>query len=142
MQNGVRNMLVPNSLQNSQQNSIEKIVSAMPAALISAYEKKSFYTADEVAETFASTLETKDNIEYAYAMFCTLPHFVEQSPKLNIVQSYSDLRLAVSKECFGNWPRFNFDSLLEYSQRSMISDGTGGFGGGEGCGDGGGCGGE
>jgi len=138
MQNGVRKMLA----LNTQENSIAKIVAAMPEALVAAYDKKPFYTADEVATTFVSTLETQDNIKYAYAMFCSLPHFVEQSPKLSIDTSYSNLRLAVSKECFGNWPRFNFDSLLEYSQRSFQGDAGGGFGSGEGCGDGGGCGGE
>jgi hypothetical protein len=105
-----------------QQHSITNIVTAMPSALVAAYTKKPFYTTAEVTTTFVSILKTKENIEYAYAMFCSLPHFVEQSTKLNIDKSYCNLRLAVAKECFADWTRFDFDSLLEYSQQALIVD--------------------
>jgi len=123
-------------------NTISRIAILMPTALVESYEKKAFYTADEVALTFANTLEGDENIQYAYAMFCSLPHFVEQSQRLAIEEGYNHLRLAVSKQCFGSWPRFNFDSLLDYSRSSSTGDTAGIFGAGEGCGDGGGCGGE
>ncbi len=122
----------------TKQSTISRIAILMPTALVASYNKKPFYTTDEVAETFTETLKTEENIEYAYAMFCSLPHFIKQSPELSIDNSYCNLRLAVSKECFGNWPHFNFDSLLDYSKSSN----TGGiYGAGDGCGDGG-CSGE
>jgi len=126
----------------TEQNTISKIAMLMPSALVASYEKKPFYTTEEVATTFASTLESDNNIEYAFAMFCTLPHFVEQSKTLAIEESYNNLRLAVSKKCFGSWPRFNFDSLLDYSKSSTISEAGTIFSGGDGFVDGGSCSGE
>jgi len=119
------------------ENTISKIALIMPTALMASYERKPFYSTEEVAITFSNTLESNENIKYAYAMFCTLPHFVEQSKKLAIEESYNNLRLAVAIECFGSWPRFNFDSLLEYSKGSTVGETGAIFSGGDG-----GCGGE
>lgn len=116
-------------------NSISKIAQIMPVALVGSYEKKEFYSCDEVRNTFFEKLKDNNNIEYAYAMFCSESAF-EEDEKLNVKFNYSNLRLAVSKECFGSWPRFNFDSLLDYSQRSLIGGGDT-FGGEGTCGDGG-----
>jgi len=116
-------------------NSIPKIARVMPKALIDAFDKKDFYPSDEVKNVFESKFKYEHNIEYAYAMFCSQADFDQKSNKYAVESSYLDLRLAVSKKCFSSWPRFNFDSLLAYSQNSGV-----GFGGGDGCGDGG-CGG-
>ena len=104
------------------EDTISKIAMLMPIALVKSYGKKTFYTAEEVAATFENTLNGNDNIKYAYAMFCSLPHFIKHRKKLAIDESYNSLRLAVSKGCFGRWPRFNFDYLLDYSKRSTVTD--------------------
>jgi hypothetical protein len=116
-------------------NSIPKIVRVMPKALIDTFNKKDFYNPDEVKNVFDSKFKYDHNIKYAYAMFCSQADFEQISNKHDIELNYSDLRFDVSKKCFSSWPRFNFDSLLAYSQSSGV-----GFGGGEGGGDGG-CGG-
>ena len=112
-------------------NSIPKIARVMPPILIDAFHKQNFYSTEEVKRAFDSEFKTEHNIEYAFAMFCSQPDFEE----LKLESTYSDLRTEVSKKCFGSWPRFNFDSLLDYSRRSTVGGGdSGGFGGDGGCG--------
>nr|WP_216020613.1 DUF6559 family protein [Colwellia sp. E2M01] len=101
----------------------------MPKALIKAFDKQSSYSIDEVTDVFNNKFKYPHNIEYAYAMFCSQSSYEEQTQNLASSLSYSSLRLEVSKKCFSNWPRFNFDSLLMYSQGSGIGDGGGGDGG-------------
>lgn len=116
-------------------NSISKIARVLPPALIEAFQKKDFYSLEEVKILFDRELKTEHNIKYAFAMFCSEKNFGE----LNFESTYSDLRKDVSKKCFGSWPRFNFESLLDYSRRSTMggegvfygSGGDGGCGGGE-----------
>jgi len=119
-------------------NSITKIARVLPPALIRSFEKKNFYSIEEVKSIFNIELKTEHNIEYAFAMFCSQSDFEE----LNLEFTYSGLRTDVSKKCFGNWPRFNFDSLLDYSRNAVMGGGgafgsEGGIGGGD-CGGGGG----
>jgi|TARA_B100000767_G_C19323556_1_gene352615 hypothetical protein len=102
--------------------SIEKIVSCLPSVLVKKFDKKDFYTPEEVSTVFIDVLATDNNIEYAYAMFCTQPDFNELANTQHFGLSYKALRLKVSKKCFDNWPRFNFDSLLNYSGQPIISD--------------------
>lgn len=101
-------------------NFIIKVAEKMPSALVEKYDKKQFYLPDEVKSVFLEELEGEHNIEYAYAMFCTQADFISLAEKLSIESTFSGLRLDVSKKCFDSWPRFNFDSLLEYSQRSVM----------------------
>jgi hypothetical protein len=115
-------------------NSITKIARVLPPALIEGFDKQSFYSAENVKNVFDGELKTEHNIEYAFAMFCSQSDF----EVLNIESTYSDLRTEVSKKCFGSWPRFNFDSLLDYSRRSTMGVDGGAFGGDGGCGEGGG----
>lgn len=114
-------------------NSIPKIARVMPPALIDTFEKQSFYSAEEVKSVFNKEFNIEHNIEYAFAMFCSQHDF----EKLDLESTYSALRTEVSKKCFGSWPRFNFETLLDYSRRPTMF-GDGGFGGDGGCGDGGG----
>jgi len=116
-------------------NSITKIAKALPPALIEAHEKQHFYSAEEVESVFKAELKFDHNIEYAFAMFCSQQDFEQ----LNTESTYSDLRTDVSKKCFSSWPRFNFDSFLDYSRNATMGGG-GAFGGDGGGGDGG-CGG-
>ena len=116
-------------------NSISTIACVLPPALIAAFEKQNFYSPEQVRHVFANELKTEHNIDYALAMFCSQLDF----DALQLAATYSELCADVSKECFGSWPRFNFDSLLDYSRQSMGAGG--GFVGGDGgCGDAG-CGG-
>ena len=116
-------------------NSIPKIARVLSPALIGAFEKQSF-SPEEVKSVFDSELKTEHNIEYAFAMFCSQPDFEE----LNLEPTYNGLRTDVSKKCFSSWPRFNFDSLLDYSKNATMGGGGafGGDGGDGGCGGGGG----
>ena len=108
----------------------------MPPALVDAYDKQAHYTPEEVKDTFGQEFKYEHNIEYAFAMFCAEQAFDE----LNLNSTYSDLRTDISKKCFGSWPRFNFESLLDYSRCSSLMHGGDGFLGGDGgCGD---CGGD
>jgi hypothetical protein len=109
-------------------NSISKIVRVMPKELIDTYDKKDFYSPDEIKIVFDAKFKYDHNIKYAYAMFCSQNDFDQKANKQDIELSYLDLRLDVSKKCFSSWPRFNFDSLLAYSQSSGF-DGGGGDGG-------------
>jgi hypothetical protein len=118
-------------------NSINKIARLLPPALIDAFDKQNFYSTEEVKSVYNSELKTEHNIEYAFAMFCSQPDFEE----LHLDSTYNDLRTDVSKKCFGSWPRFNFESLLDYSRRSTMAGDVGGFvgdSGDGGCGGGGG----
>jgi hypothetical protein len=102
--------------------SIVKIITLMPRALVSKFDKKDFYSPSEVQSVFVDVLSTEKNIEYAYAMFCSQPDFIKLTKIHAFESSYAELRLEVSKKCFDNWPRFNFDSLLKYSKHSTMSD--------------------
>jgi hypothetical protein len=101
----------------TQKNSITKIAKLMPLVLVEKYDKKPFYLPEEVKSVFLEKLDGKENIEYAYAMFCTPKDFNHLADELAFESTFSTLRLSVSKKCFDSWPRFNFDSLLAYSQR-------------------------
>jgi hypothetical protein len=101
-------------------NSISQIASKIPQLLVSQYGKKSHYSDVEVESVFLSTFKTNHNMMFAFAMFCS----AQQFKVLNVDSqfSYSDLRTKVSQTCFDNWPIFNFDSLLNYSQSSGLGD--------------------
>ena len=116
------------------ENSIIKIARVLPLALIESDEKHPHYSIEYVKGIFKSKFKYEHNLEYAFAMFCSQQDFEE----LNLDSNYNDLRKDVSKNCFEGWPRFNFDSLLDYSRRSMINGDSGGyagdgFGGDAGC---------
>lgn len=114
-------------------NSIARIARKLPPALVTAFDQQNYYSAEEVKSVFEQELKTDHNVDYAFAMFCS-----EQDYKaLHLEFTYKDLRLNVSKKCFGSWPRFNFQSLLDYSHRSSIGGGGVGDGGDGGCGGGG-----
>jgi hypothetical protein len=117
-------------------NSIPKIARVLPPVLIDAFEKQNFYSASDVKRVFDRQFNTEHNIEYAFAMFCSPSDF----ESLNVESSYNELRADVAKKCFAGWPRFNFESLLDYSRRLTMGGDGGNFGGDSGCGDGG-CGG-
>ena len=110
-------------------NSISKIARVMPKALINTFAKQDSYSINEVTDVFENKFKYSHNIEYAYAMFCSQSSYEDQAKKSGFALSYASLRLDVSKKCFSNWPRFNFDSLLTYSQGSGVGDGGGGDGG-------------
>ena len=111
------------------ENSIIKIARVLPLALIESNEKQPHYSIEYVKRIFKSKFKYEHNLEYAFAMFCSQQDFEQ----LNTESTYSDLRTDVSKKCFSNWPRFNFDSLLDYSRNATMGDG-GAFGGDGGCG--------
>lgn len=104
----------------TQKNSITKIVKLMPLVLVEKYEKKQFYSPEQVKNVFLEKLDGEESIEYAYAMFCSQLDFNNLAHELTFESKFSELRLSVSKKCFDGWPRFNFDSLLAYSQQSEI----------------------
>ena len=116
-----------------QKNSVKKIARVLPPALVKAFEKKSYYSIEEVKSVFTGALKTNHNIEYAFAMFCLLSEVED----LEFQSTYDDLRAIVSTKCFGGWLHFNFDSLLDYSKRSKTWSEGGFFGGDGSCGDGG-----
>lgn len=116
-------------------NSITKIASCLPPLLIEALDKKDFYSVVEVKHVFDKEFADEHNLEYAFAMFCNESDF----NALKSESVYTDLRSAISKKIFGSWPRFNFDSLLDFSRRSIMGGEGGGYS--DGGGDGG-CGGE
>ncbi|MFD2165693.1 DUF6559 family protein [Thalassotalea euphylliae] len=117
-------------------NTISKIARTLPPLLVDAYDKQQTYTAEQVESVFRDALTHDHNIEYSYAMFCTQEEF----DTLAFEASYDELRQHVSKTCFGSWPRFNFDTLLDYAMRATQGGdgaffsgdaGDGGCGGGE-----------
>ncbi len=103
-------------------NSIVKIITSLPSELVNNFDKKEYYSPEEVKSVFLKVLGTEQHIEYAYAMFCSQLDFNELTKVQPFDLPYSKLRLAVSKKCFEGWPRFNFESLLNYSEHSVISD--------------------
>jgi len=103
-----------------QKNSITKIAKAIPGTLVEKYDKKQFYLPEEVKSVFLEKLDNDESIEYAYAMFCTEATFNNLVEELTCKSTFLELRLEVSKKCFDNWPRFNFESLLAYSQQSEV----------------------
>ncbi|QBG36132.1 DUF6559 family protein [Litorilituus sediminis] len=111
-------------------NPISSIACVLPPALVNAFAKQNFYSPEQVRHVFTNELKTEHNIEYALAMFCSQLDF----DALQLAVTYKELRANVAKECFGGWPRFNFDSLLDYSRQSAGAGG--GFAGDGGCGDG------
>ncbi|WP_133406751.1 DUF6559 family protein [Parashewanella tropica] len=115
-------------------NSIPKIARTIPIALVDEFDKQTFYTPKQVKDVFNKEFKYEHNLDYAYAMFCTKSDF----EKLNLNSDYQALRKDISKSCFGNWPRFNFESLLFYAKNRQGMGGEGGFFSDAGCGDGGG----
>lgn len=114
-------------------NSIPKIAKVLPPALVEQFEMQNFYSVEEVKSVFENELKTEHNLEYAFAMFCSQCDY----EKLNLVPTYNELRSDVSKKCFSSWPRFNFQSLLDYSRCSTKGGNVGSSGGGDGYSDGG-----
>ena len=113
-------------------NSVKKIAKTIPLMLVETYEKQDFYSAEQVKSTFDSAFKYEHNLAYAFAMFCTQAEF----DSLSLNESYETLRLDVAKKCFGSWPRFNFNSLLDYARNAKANGDGGFFGGDGGCGGG------
>lgn len=103
-------------------NSIKAIATSLPHQLLNNFDKKEFYSSKEVEVIFSKVFESQVNIQYAYACFCTPQEFVKVADILEFDVSYAELRLKVAEKCFDGWPRFNFDSLLNLSNDSTMSD--------------------
>ncbi|KZN38103.1 DUF6559 family protein [Pseudoalteromonas luteoviolacea] len=117
-------------------NSITSIAIMLPKRLLEAHGKKAFFPVEEVLSTFMLQFKSRHNIEYAYAMFCSESDF----DTLQLTSIYGELRAEIAKVCFESWPRFNFDTLLDYSSRFNPRQDGGIFGPSDSCSDGG-CGG-
>ena len=104
------------------ENSIKAIATSLPQKLLNSFDKKEFYSSKEVEAIFSEVFKSQVNIQYAYACFCTPQEFVKVADILEFDVSYAELRLKVAEKCFDGWPRFNFDSLLNLSNDSTMSD--------------------
>lgn len=104
------------------ENSIKAIATSLPRKLVERFNKKEFYSPEEVNALFSEEFEGNDNIQYAYAMFCSPQKFIDLAQAMELSSSYSELRLKVSEKCFDGWPRFNFESLLMLTNNSSRSD--------------------
>jgi len=98
------------------ENSIKAIAKSLPKKLVKAFDKKEFYTSDEVDTLFLEVFDTKENLQYAYAMFCSANHFAEIAKLKDINATYGELRTEVADKCFEGWPRFNFESFLNLNK--------------------------
>ena len=123
------------------ENSIKAIASTMPLALVDAYGKQAVFSQEHVTTIFTRIFKSQNNIAYAYAMFCSEQEFKQIKFTTKGAMDYQTLRLAVSKDCFESWPRFNFDSLLTYANSAQATNDSGiiGVAGDTGGCDGGGC---
>jgi hypothetical protein len=104
------------------ENSIKAIATSLPKKLLNNFDKKEFYSPEEVKTIFSEVFTTDTNIQYAYATFCSPKDFTELAQIMGFMSSYSELRLKVADKCFDGWPRFNFESLLNLSNDSSMSD--------------------
>jgi hypothetical protein len=103
-------------------NSIKAIATSLPKQLLNNFDKKECYSPEEVKTVFSEVFASNANIQYAYATFCSPKDFMELAQIMEFSASYSELRLKVSDKCFDGWPRFNFESLLNLSNDSSMSD--------------------
>ncbi len=104
------------------ENSIKAIATSLPKRLVNKFDKKEFYSSEEVDGIFSEVFENNVNIQYAYAMFCSPKDYINLAQTLEFSSSYSELRLKVADKCFDGWPRFNFESLLNLTSDSSRSD--------------------
>ncbi|NQY38430.1 MAG: hypothetical protein HRT37_26560 [Alteromonadaceae bacterium] len=104
------------------ENSIKAIATSLPKRLLKNFDKKEFYSPEEVKTIFSEVFTSNANIQYAYATFCSPKDFTELGQRMEFSSSYSELRLKVADKCFDGWPRFNFESLLNLSNDSSMSD--------------------
>ena len=104
------------------ENSIRMIATSLPKRLLRNFDKKEFYSPEEVKSVFLEVLDSDTNIQYAYASFCSPKDFAELAQIMVLSSSYSKLRIKVADKCFDGWPRFNFESLLNLSNGSSKPD--------------------
>ena len=104
------------------ENSIKAIATSLPKRLVNKFDKKEFYSSEEVDGIFSEVFENNVNIQYAYVMFCSPKDYINLAQTLEFSSSYSELRLKVADKCFDGWPRFNFESLLNLTSDSSRSD--------------------
>ena len=103
-------------------NSIKAIAISLPKKLVNKFDKKDFYSSEEVDNIFAEVFESSTNIEYAYAMFCSSKDYKNLNQTRAFSCSYTELRSQVADKCFDGWPRFNFESLLNLTRDSSRSE--------------------
>jgi Family of unknown function (DUF6559) len=104
------------------ENSIKAIATSLPKRLVNKFDKKEFYSSEEVGNIFSEVFENNTNVQYAYAMFCSPKDYKNLAQTMEFSSSYSKLRLKVADKCFDGWPRFNFESLLNLTSDSSRSD--------------------
>ena len=104
------------------ENAIKAIATALPKELLNKFGKKAFYSSEEVDDVFFKVFEKNENIQFAYAMFCSPQDYKNLAQAMAFSSSYSQLRLEVADKCFEGWPRFNFESLLNLKSDSSRSD--------------------
>ena len=104
------------------ENSIKAIATSLPQKLLNKFDKKEFYSPEEVDDIFFEVFANNANIQFAYAMFCSPKDYANLAQSIEVSSSYSELRLKVADKCFDGWPRFNFESLLNLANDSSRSD--------------------
>lgn len=104
------------------ENSIKAIATSMPRKLVKKFDKKDYYSSEEVDNVFFEVFENKANIQYAYAMFCSSKDYMYIAQSMEFSNSYSELRIEIADKCFDAWPRFNFESLLNLRRSSSRSE--------------------
>jgi len=101
---------------------IKMIATSLPKRLLKHFDKKEFYSPEEVKSVFLEVFDSDTNIQYAYASFCSPKDFAELAQIMELSSSYSELRLKIAEKCFDGWPRFNFESLLNLTSDSSRSE--------------------
>jgi len=104
------------------ENGIKVIASSLPKRLVNQFDKKEYYSSNEVESIFSEVFDSRANIEYAYAMFCSAKEYKILAQEMACSASYSQLRQKIADQCFDGWPRFNFDSILNLTSDSSRSD--------------------
>jgi len=103
-------------------NSIKAIATSLPRKLVKKFDKKDYYSSEEVDSVFSEVFKNKSNIQYAYAMFCSCKDYMNVAQSMSFSSSYSGLRIEIADKCFDGWPRFNFESFLNLRRCTSRSE--------------------
>ncbi|WP_026973268.1 DUF6559 family protein [Aliagarivorans marinus] len=118
---------------------IRKIASRLPIELLEVYEEKDFYSRAEVVAIYAQEIGLDDDVQIAFAMFCSPSEYVSLAELQKFKFGYAELREKVGHHCFSGRLGFNFKNLHDYARARQLGNSISGDFGLGGCdGDGGG----
>lgn len=98
---------------------VRKVVRKVTLRLVAHFGEKQHYSEQEVVFAYTESMSNRKYLDFALAMYCSLNEFGNIQQKYTIMRTQSQYHALIGRYCFGGWPRFNTQTLIDYANGKL-----------------------